>query len=329
MIAEHARRARMLGEQLGLPDARPRRARSAPTSGGTGSGWPGERRRATRSRSRRASRSSPSSSRSRTASAASTRRATMARSAVGQAVRPGARRRCSRDHAEEIFDGLDERRHLGRGDRRRAGARGRACRATVRRRARRDRRLRRPQVAVHARSLARRRRPRGGGRHSSSGSPDAEVRTLRRAGLVHGFGRLGVSNAIWDKRGPLGRRRVGAGPHAPVLHRAHAAAVAPRWRRSARSPCSTASASTARGYPRGLSGARDLAGRRGSWRAADAYQAMREPRPHRDARSTPPTPPRELRAEVRAGRLDGDAVEAVLERRRPPRAPPARRARPG
>ena len=25
-----------------------------------------------------------------------------------------------------------------------------------------------------------------------------------RAGLVHGFGRLGVSNAIWDKRGPLG-----------------------------------------------------------------------------------------------------------------------------
>ncbi len=36
------------------------------------------------------------------------------------------------------------------------------------------------------------------------GLPEAEVRTLRRAGLVHDFGRLGVSNAIWDKRGPLG-----------------------------------------------------------------------------------------------------------------------------
>jgi HD-GYP domain-containing protein (c-di-GMP phosphodiesterase class II) len=36
------------------------------------------------------------------------------------------------------------------------------------------------------------------------GLPDDEVRTLRRAGLVHDFGRLGVSNAILDKRGPLG-----------------------------------------------------------------------------------------------------------------------------
>jgi HD-GYP domain-containing protein (c-di-GMP phosphodiesterase class II) len=30
------------------------------------------------------------------------------------------------------------------------------------------------------------------------------VDLLRRAALVQGFGRLGVSNAIWDKRGPLG-----------------------------------------------------------------------------------------------------------------------------
>ena len=26
---------------------------------------------------------------------------------------------------------------------------------------------------------------------------------LRQAGLVHGFGRLGVSNSIWDRPGPL------------------------------------------------------------------------------------------------------------------------------
>src|SRR5436189_6278965 len=64
------------------------------------------------------------------------------------------------------------------------------------------------------------------------------------------------------------------------------------------------------GYPRRLAGAaisrpaRVLA-------AADAYQAMREPRPHRPAHEPEPAAA-ELRAEVRAGRLDGDAVEAVL-----------------
>lgn len=35
------------------------------------------------------------------------------------------------------------------------------------------------------------------------GLPREEVQTLRRAGLVHGFGRLGVSNSIWDRPGPL------------------------------------------------------------------------------------------------------------------------------
>src|SRR5260370_21282348 len=36
------------------------------------------------------------------------------------------------------------------------------------------------------------------------GLPAPEVRTLPRAGLVHDLGRLRVSNAIWDKLGPLG-----------------------------------------------------------------------------------------------------------------------------
>jgi HD-GYP domain-containing protein (c-di-GMP phosphodiesterase class II) len=67
------------------------------------------------------------------------------------------------------------------------------------------------------------------------------------------------------------------------------------------------------GYPRGLPGsaistpARILA-------AADAYQAMCEPRPHRSALA-PAAAADELRAEVRAGRLDSDAVEAVLGHR--------------
>jgi len=64
------------------------------------------------------------------------------------------------------------------------------------------------------------------------------------------------------------------------------------------------------GYPRGLSGdaitptGRILA-------AADAYHAMTELRPHRPGRS-PEDAATELRAEVAAGLLDGDAPDAVL-----------------
>ena len=85
------------------------------------------------------------------------------------------------------------------------------------------------------------------------------------------------------------------------------------------------------GYHRGLTGpaipttARILA-------AACAFRAMTEPRPHRPA-LTAKQAAAELRAEVRAGRLDGDAVDAVLaaagqargkRRTRPGRAHPPR-----
>jgi DNA-binding CsgD family transcriptional regulator len=64
------------------------------------------------------------------------------------------------------------------------------------------------------------------------------------------------------------------------------------------------------GYPKGLAGAAiSPAGR--VLAAADAYQAMREPRPHRAAHS-PEQAAALLRGEVRSGRLDRDAVEAVL-----------------
>ena len=64
------------------------------------------------------------------------------------------------------------------------------------------------------------------------------------------------------------------------------------------------------GYPRGLSGnlfsrpARILG-------AADVYRALIESRPHRPA-STPEAAAAHLRSEVEDGRLDGDAVNAVL-----------------
>jgi DNA-binding CsgD family transcriptional regulator len=64
------------------------------------------------------------------------------------------------------------------------------------------------------------------------------------------------------------------------------------------------------GYPRGLTAAaigrpaRILA-------AADTYQSMCEPRPHRPARDAS-SAAAELRAEAEAGRLDRAAVDAVL-----------------
>ena len=45
--------------------------------------------------------------------------------------------------------------------------------------------------------------------------------------------------------------------------------------------------------------------------AADAYQSMCEPRPYREA-LLPEVAAKELRAEVKAGRMDGDVVEALL-----------------
>jgi HD-GYP domain-containing protein (c-di-GMP phosphodiesterase class II) len=135
------------------------------------------------------------------------------------------------------------------------------------------------------------------------------VRTLRRAGLVHDFGRLGVSNAIWDKRGALGTgewERVRTHPYLTerMLHQSEA--LAPLGAIAAQH-CERLDGS---GYPRGLSGAAISRPAR-ILGAADAYQAMREPRPHRPPRSADEAAA-ELRAEVKAGRLDAETVEAVL-----------------
>jgi HD-GYP domain-containing protein (c-di-GMP phosphodiesterase class II) len=141
------------------------------------------------------------------------------------------------------------------------------------------------------------------------GLPDAELRTLHRAGLVHDLGRLGVSNAIWDKRGPLGPgewERVRLHPYLTERMLQQSAALAPLGAIAVQHR----ERLDGSGYPQGLSGgaisrpARILA-------AADAYQAMREPRPHRPERSADEAAA-ELRAEVNAGRLDADAVDAIL-----------------
>jgi len=142
------------------------------------------------------------------------------------------------------------------------------------------------------------------------GLPDEEVVTLRRAGLVHGFGRLGVSNSIWDRPGPLSAgewERIRMYPYLTERMLHQSAALAPLGEIAVQHR----ERLDGSGYPRGLSGgaisrqARVLG-------AADAYQSMREPRPYRPALSAGEAAA-ELRGEVRAGRLDGSAADAVLE----------------
>ncbi|HET6503177.1 MAG TPA: HD domain-containing phosphohydrolase, partial [Amycolatopsis sp.] len=133
---------------------------------------------------------------------------------------------------------------------------------------------------------------------------------LRRAGLVHGYGRLGVSNSIWDRPGPLSVgewERVRMSPYLTERMLRQSAVLAPLGEIAVQ----LRERLDGSGYPRGLSGgaisrlARVLG-------AAEAYQAMREPRPYRPARSAQDAMA-ELRAEVRAGRLDGTVVDAVLD----------------
>jgi HD-GYP domain-containing protein (c-di-GMP phosphodiesterase class II) len=139
--------------------------------------------------------------------------------------------------------------------------------------------------------------------------PEDDTRLLRRAGLVHDLGRLGVSNAIWDKPGPLGVgewERVRLHPYLTerMLHQSVALAplgeIAVQHRERL----------DGSGYPKGLMGgaigkpARILG-------AADAYQSMREPRPHRPPLSAERAA-EELQADARAGKLDAEVVAAVL-----------------
>ena len=63
-----------------------------------------------------------------------------------------------------------------------------------------------------------------------AGLPDADVALVRRAGFVHDLGRLGVSNAIWDKRGeltPAELERVRLHPYLTERMLASSAALAP------------------------------------------------------------------------------------------------------
>jgi HD-GYP domain-containing protein (c-di-GMP phosphodiesterase class II) len=132
---------------------------------------------------------------------------------------------------------------------------------------------------------------------------------IRRAGLLHDLGRVAVHPRIWQKPGPLTadeREQV-------RLHPYHTERVLSRSPfLSAFSPvaCAHHERVDGSGYHRGAVGpeltvpARLLA-------AAVAYHAMIERRPHRE-RLSPERAAGALAAEASAGRLDPDAVAAVI-----------------
>jgi HD-GYP domain-containing protein (c-di-GMP phosphodiesterase class II) len=138
----------------------------------------------------------------------------------------------------------------------------------------------------------------------------ADLVRIRRGALVHDLGRVAVPVRIWQKAAPLTpddweRVRLHAYHSERVLARSRfLAALAP-----------VASFHHERldgsGYHRGTAAA-DITPPARLLAAADAYHAMTEPRPHRAALS-PGQAAEALGREAAAGRLDPDAVTAVLE----------------
>ncbi len=142
------------------------------------------------------------------------------------------------------------------------------------------------------------------------GLPADHVVMLRRAALVHDIGMIGIPSGVWDEPGEWTisqRERARTHPYltermlvrTPLLAQVGHCASLHHERLDGS------------GYPHGLRGdaislpARILG-------AADVYNALRQPRPHRPPLEASDAE-RTMHDEVRAGRLDGDAVQAVLK----------------
>ncbi|WP_039800888.1 HD domain-containing phosphohydrolase [Nocardia araoensis] len=139
------------------------------------------------------------------------------------------------------------------------------------------------------------------------GVPADERAALRAAALLHDLGRVAVSSAVWDRRGPLGPwdwkrvRRQGYWTDR-ILRRCPGLAPLADLAAGHRERLDGS------GYPRGK---RDLAPGTRLLAAADVFAACTEARPYRPA-ARPEEAAAQLAAEVAAGRLDGDACAAVV-----------------
>jgi HD-GYP domain-containing protein (c-di-GMP phosphodiesterase class II) len=142
------------------------------------------------------------------------------------------------------------------------------------------------------------------------GLPNDDVVLVRRAALVHDVGVIGVSAGILDNAGRLTeaeRERIRTHPYLTARTFSKPSALAAIGQLAAMHH----ERLDGSGYPSGLTAdalpitARVIA-------AADVYHALLEPRPYREARACDAAR-HTLEGEVTDGRLDGDAVRAVLD----------------
>lgn len=136
------------------------------------------------------------------------------------------------------------------------------------------------------------------------------VVAIRRAGLVHDIGRVAIGARTWQKAGPLSAdewEQVRLHPY----HTERVLSASPFL--AGLTPIAAAHHERldGSGYHRGCAGA-ELATPARLLAAADAYHAMIEPRPHREPLA-PEQAAEELARAASAGRLDPDAVTAVIE----------------
>ena len=165
--------------------------------------------------------------------------------------------------------------------------------------------LKSPYTAGHSRSVA----ELAGEAALRCGLPRTDAVTVRRAGWIHDVGRITVSVPVWDKPGPLDhdeQEQVRLHPYVTERVFARSAFLAP--------VASLAGQHHERvdgsGYHRAQRGV-DLSVPARLLAAADVYAALVADRAHRPG-CTPARAADTLRAEVRAGHLDADAVDAVL-----------------
>ena len=165
--------------------------------------------------------------------------------------------------------------------------------------------LKSPWIRGHSRTVADLAHKAGG----LLGLTDDQVRDLRRSALVHDLGRVGVENGVWDKPGPLATpewEKVRLHPYLTerVLSRCTALAELGDIASSHHER------SDGSGYHRRMT-AEQLSKAGRVLAAADVMAALTADRPHR-ARFETSEAARMLEAEAGAGRLDREAVAAVM-----------------
>lgn len=142
-----------------------------------------------------------------------------------------------------------------------------------------------------------------------SGLPVSDITLIRRAALVKEIGRTGISSGIWEKTDPLSNREW----ERVRLHTYYSERIlanTPELAMLGQLASLHHERLDGKGYHRELpASSQGIAARILS--AADVYHSLIEARPYRLAYQ-PENAAKELQKQVRAGKLDGDAVNGVL-----------------